>query len=288
MIIVTGANGQLGRGVVTELLAHTSAEQIGVSVRDISKAQELSALGVSVRQGDFTDHGSLAHAFEGATQVLIISVDATGGDAVSQHATAIAAAREAGAGRILYTSHVGADPTSPFAPMRDHAATEELLKESGVPFTSLRHGFYAQNLVRLITRGIQTGTLYAPEDGPVSWTTHADLAAADAAILADDASFDGVTPPLTAPLAPTFDEVARIASETLGRTIDFNTAADEDWVTGLVEHAGMSEGQARFLLTIFTASRRGDFAAHGPALEDLIKRPAQSVREVITAHFGGL
>ena len=44
--------------------------------------------------------------------------------------------------RILYTSHMGASTTSPFAPMIDHAATEAAQRESGVAFTSLRNRFY--------------------------------------------------------------------------------------------------------------------------------------------------
>ena len=55
MIIVTGANGQLGRAIVEQLLGRIPAEQIGVSVRDPEKAQGLAERGVRVRQGDFAE-----------------------------------------------------------------------------------------------------------------------------------------------------------------------------------------------------------------------------------------
>lgn len=45
MIIVTGANGQLGRAVVDQLLERVPAETIGVSVRDVTKAQALIVRG---------------------------------------------------------------------------------------------------------------------------------------------------------------------------------------------------------------------------------------------------
>ncbi|WP_155358731.1 NAD(P)H-binding protein, partial [Acrocarpospora macrocephala] len=96
MIIVTGATGQLGRQIVERLLTRVSANQIGVSVRDPQKAQELADQGVRVRQGSFTDSDGLAHAFEGATQVLIVSVDKMGEQAVRQHRTAIDGAVAAG------------------------------------------------------------------------------------------------------------------------------------------------------------------------------------------------
>lgn len=138
MIIVTGANGQLGRGVVEQLLQRVPADQIGVSVRETQKAKELEERGVRVRQGDYDDPGSLVHAFERASQVLIVSTNVLGEEAVRQHRTAIDMAKEAGASRILYTSHMSASPTShaPFAV--DHAATEEALKASGV-FSSARY-----------------------------------------------------------------------------------------------------------------------------------------------------
>src|SRR6266487_3907154 len=63
------------------------------------------------------------------------------------HRAAIEAARAAGAGRILYTSHMGANRHSLFAATRAHAETEQDLQASGVPFTSLRDGFHATSAI---------------------------------------------------------------------------------------------------------------------------------------------
>src|SRR5439155_21512712 len=131
MIIVTGANGKLGRAVVERLLRLVPAERVGVSVRDLEKARELKERGVRVRRGDFDNAVSLTHAFEGVSQVLIVSSASLGETAVRQHRTAIDIARKAGAHRILYTSHMSSSPTSPFPPMVDHVATEALRRDSG-------------------------------------------------------------------------------------------------------------------------------------------------------------
>ena len=95
MIIVTGATGMLGRQIVEQLLERTTADQVGVSVRDPSKAADLTTRGVRVRHGDFAQPDSLSVAFKGATQVLIISsnASATGGDPLAQHRAAIDAAK---------------------------------------------------------------------------------------------------------------------------------------------------------------------------------------------------
>ena len=53
------------------------------------KAEDLADRGVRVRAGSFTEPESLAYAFEGASQVLIVSVDKLGDEAVDLHRAAI-------------------------------------------------------------------------------------------------------------------------------------------------------------------------------------------------------
>ncbi|GAB3465437.1 NAD(P)H-binding protein [Streptomonospora sediminis] len=280
MIIVTGATGQLGRQITDRLLARVPADQVGVSVRDPEKAQDLADQGVRVRQGTFTDPGSLARAFEDATQVLIVSVDKLGEEAVHLHRAAIDGAVAAGARRILYTSHMGAAASSHFAACRDHAATEEALRNCGVPFTSLRDGFHAANALRFLGPALESGEVVLPADGPVSWTAHADLAEAGAAILADEGRFDGPTPPLTASQALTFDDIAGIASAATGRTITRTTAPDDRYREQMVANGVPAEAAAQ-VLGIFAASRAGEFAAVDPTLEKLIGRAPITVETLL-------
>jgi NAD(P)H dehydrogenase (quinone) len=200
--------------------------------------------------------------------------------AIALHAAAIDAARAAGARRILYTGHQGASTDSLFAPMPDHAATERYLAETGTPFTSLRNGFYASTVPFLLGRALETGELVAPADGPVSWTAHADLAEAAATILAAEGTFDGVTPPLTAPDALDLDDIAGLLAKLTGRAIRRVVAADDEWTASLIGH-GVPDQQANMLLGMFRASRRGEFATTGPAIEDLLGHAATPVSRVL-------
>ena len=286
MIIVTGATGQLGSQIVQQLLARSPASQVGVSVRDTDRAGQLADRGVRVRRGDFTDPESLASAFQGADQVLIVSANASGDEAVAQHRAAIDAARDAGAKRVLYTSHQAAGLDSLFAPMPDHAVTEAHLAGTGVPYTALRNGFYASTVPLLLGRALETGELVAPADGAVSWTTHADLAEAAATILADDGRFDGATPPLTAAEAVDLADIAGVLSELTGRSIRRVVADDEEWTQGLIGH-GVPQAQAHMLLGMFLASRREEFAVVDPTLEKLLGRPPQSIRSVLDSVVSG-
>ena len=282
MIVVTGAAGQLGRAVVENLLTRLPADRIVASVRNPAKASSLAEQGVTVRAGDFADPSGLAAAFTGAEQILLISVDKLGETALQLHNAAIRAARSAGARRVLYTSHMGARADSPFAPAPDHAATEALLAEAGVPFTSLRHGFYAESALHLIGHGLEAGEIRAPEDGPVSWTARADLAEADAMLLAEEGRLDGITPPLTAPEAFTMAGLAAIASELTGRTIKRVTVSDDEWREATVAQ-GTPSPMADMLLGMYRAARRGDFAAVDPTLEAVLGRRPQTMRDVLAA-----
>jgi len=272
MIVITGATGQLGSLVVASLLERVPANEVGVSVRDPGRATDLAERGVRVRRGDFSEPDSLADAFEGATQVLIVSANEAGGDAVDAHTAAIDAARAAGAERIVYTSHQGASADSPFAPMRDHAATEEYLAATGTPFTSLRNGFYSSTVPFILGQALTTGEIVAPADGPVSWTTHADLAEAAAIILADPGRFDGPTPPLTALDTFDLDDAADILTKLTGRTIRRIVADDDGWAAGLAAH-GAPEPLATMLLGMFRAARQGEFSVTSPTLGDVLGRP---------------
>ncbi|MET9316278.1 NAD(P)H-binding protein [Kribbella sp. NPDC003505] len=280
MIIVTGATGRLGRAVVDRLTERVPAAQLGVSVRDPDKAADLAAQGIRVRRGDFDDPDSLAYAFEGARQVLVVSGPAD----PAPHRVAIDTAKTAGAERVLYTSHQAANPDSLFIATRGHAATEQDLLNSGVPFTALRNGFYASTPVFLVRSALETGELILPEDGPFSWTAHRDLADAAAIALTEPGRVDGITPPLTGPELFDYADVAAIASDLLGRKITRITVPDEQW-----RQVALGRGLPEFLvdltLGIFAAARRGEFAVVDPALPALIGRPATTLREVLAAEL---
>ena len=279
MIIITGATGALNGATVEHLLKRLPADQIGVSVRDTAKARHFADRGVRVRHGSYEDPAALLDSFEGADQVLLVSSNDPGADGPALLRVGTEAAVAAGARRILYTSHQHTGPDSPFFPARHHAATESLLADSGVAWTSLRNGFYAHSLDWLLGPWRETGVIATPADGPVSWTDRADEAEAAAVILASEDHFDGPVT-LTAARAVTFGDIAATASELAGRPVKRVVMGDEEWVAAQVAH-GMPEAAARMLVGFFQAARRGDFAATDPALGELLRREPRTVRDLL-------
>jgi uncharacterized protein YbjT (DUF2867 family) len=279
MIVITGATGALNGATTDHLLERLPAAEIAVAVRDPAKARRFADRGVEVRHGDYADPASLPAAFAGADRLLLVSSNDPEADAVALHRNAIEAAVAAGAGRIYYTSHQGAAPNTPFGPGRDHAATERLLADSGVPWTSLRNGFYAHSLAWLLGPWRQTGRITVPADGPVSWTAREDAAEAAAVILAAEDGYDGPVT-LTAKAAPTFTEIAEIASELTGRAISAEVLPTDAWVADRVA-AGQPEPMARFLLGMYEAAAGGFFAGVDPLLGTLLGREPRTVRDVL-------
>ena len=281
MIVVTGATGHYGRRVVEGLLTRLPASEIGVSVRDPDKAADFSAKGVRVKNASFAEPASLAHAFDGAEQVLLVSANVLGDEALRLHGNAIQAAKDAGVNRILYTSHQAASSTSKVIFARDHAATERLLKASGVPFVSLRNGFYAESSLYQLGRMKETGKLALPEDGPVSWTVRADLAEAAVAALTDPGLFDGVSYHMSSSLTYTFTDVARIASDLLAREIVRDTVSEATYRKGALDR-GFPEPMVGMLVSMFEAIRDGEFNVVDPTLEKVIARRPTELKQVLS------
>ena len=279
MIVITGATGALNGATVDHLLKRIDPDRVAVTVRDLERGEPFARRGVQVRRADYADPESLPAAFEGADQLLLVSSNDRGADTLALHGAAIDAAVRAGIGRLLYTSHQGATPRSPFAPARVHAATEALLAQCGLPWTSLRNGFYAHTLRFLIPQWADSGQIVVPADGPVSWTDRGDLAEAAALIVASEGAYEGPVT-LTAGEAPTFLDIAAMAAEVSQRPVARVLVDPDAWVLEQVAH-GQPEPAARFSLGIFEAAHAGLFATVDPLLPALLGRKARSVQQLL-------
>jgi NAD(P)H dehydrogenase (quinone) len=282
MFIITGATGKLGHAIIEKLIDLAPVNQIGATCRNPDKAADLTALGVRVRQGDFEDVESLRYAFEGATQVLIVSSDASAhrADPQAQHQTAITQALAAGAKRIVYTSQMAASASSAFPPMHNHAATEEVLRSCGVAWTALRNGFYGASGIAILGEALKTGILETAVDGPIAWTAHTDLAEAAAIILTQEQYASGPTLPFTGSQALDFGDLADIASGLLKRPISRQIVTDDELRKKLVAHNTPPQ-VVDIVLGLYIAARNHEFSVVDPALEQVLGRPPITMRSLM-------
>jgi NAD(P)H dehydrogenase (quinone) len=232
-IVVTGATGKLGRLVVESLLRRgVPAGEIVAAGRAVDKIKDLADQGVQVRHIDYTDPESLRAAFQGATKVLLISGSEVG-QRVEQHRNAIAAAKEAGVGWLGYTSIANADTTS-MTLAGEHKATEDAIRESGLPYTLLRHGWYIENYTEQLPTTLEHGAILGSAgDGKISAATRADFAEADAAVVATD-GHEGKVYELGGDAAFTMTELAAEISTQSGKPVAYTNLPVADYEQALV------------------------------------------------------
>jgi NAD(P)H dehydrogenase (quinone) len=277
-LVVTGATGQLGRHVITELLARgVPAGQIVAAVRQPEKAADLAAQGVQVRQADYTQPDTLRTAFAGATKVLLISSSEVGQRA-AQHANVIAAAKEAGAGLLAYTSIARAD-SSTLLLAAEHQATEQLVRDSGLPFVLLRNGWYTENYTDQLAVHLEHGVVGSAGDGRISAATRADYAAAAAEVLATD-GHEGQVYELGGDTAFTMAEYAAALSAATGKAVTYTDLPVEAY-TQVLEGAGLPAPVAGVLADADAGVARGELHVTSGDLARLAGRPTTPLDEAI-------
>lgn len=217
-IIVTGASGELGSHVISALLKRgVPARQLILVSRTPEKMQEYVRMGARARYGDFFQPQTLPAAFAGGQRMLLISV-AGNVPTFELHKNAIDAAVRAGVKHIAYTSILGAD-TFNGTLAHFHLQTERYLKNSGVGWTLLRNGLYADRIPDRAVLMVTSGHVVVPADErPLAYVTHADLAEAAAVVLTTD-GHDGEAYELTGPELIDYVRIAGIASQITGKPI---------------------------------------------------------------------
>lgn len=138
-IAVTGATGQIGGRVAARLAEQGVGQRL--VVRDVTQAPRLP--GAEVAQATHADGQAMREALAGAGTLFMVS-GSEARDRVRDHVSAIDAAAAAGVRRIVYLSFMSAAPDATFTFARDHDATEEHIRASGLAHTFLRSCMYAE------------------------------------------------------------------------------------------------------------------------------------------------
>ena len=280
MIVVTGATGQLGKLVVEELLKTVPASEIVAAVRNPQNAEDLTAKGVQVRQADYANPASLATAFAGADKVLLISSSEVG-QRVAQHQAVIDAAQEAGVKLLAYTSILNAD-SSKLLLSEEHKATEAYLRNSGVPFTLLRNGWYTENHTGSLPAAVEHGVvLGAAKGGRFATATRAEYAAAAAAVLTGKGHENKVYE-LGGDEPYTLAELAAEVARQTGKTVVYKDLPQADYAKALVGF-GLPEGLASAIADADVGASRGELTTQSHDLSKLIGRPATSLKQAVAA-----
>jgi NAD(P)H dehydrogenase (quinone) len=286
-ILVTGATGQLGQAAVNFLLQKgVSANSISALARSESKADNLRNRGVDIRIGDYDNYDSLVKAFEGIDTLLFVS----GSDVANrkrQHQSVVEAAKQANVRRIIYTSYLRKNEpkASPIAFVAEsHVATEEFIKESGINYTILKNGLYADVLPMFWGPTVlETGIVLPTGGGRAAYTTREDMAEA-AAIIAISEVKNKTEYTLAAPENLSMQYAADILSEVTGKKVAYIDPGVEGY-RQMLAGAGVPAENIEGVVTFAEAIAQEEFAADKTDLEDILGRKATSLKDYLQTVF---
>lgn len=281
MIVVTGANGQLGQLVIAELLKTVPASEIVAAVRTPSKAADLAALGITVKEADYTRPETLEAAFAGADKLLLISSSEVG-QRLPQHLNVIAAAKKAGVGLLAYTSILKAD-SSPLPLALEHKQTEAAITESGLPAVILRNGWYTENYLASVPAALQYGVvLGCANDGRIASAARADYAAAAAAVLTSTEAQAGKVYELAGDESYSLTELAATISAAADKPIAYQNLPEAEFAKALLG-AGLPDFLATLLAESDTGASKGGLFDDSKTLSQLIGRPTTALADMVKA-----
>jgi uncharacterized protein YbjT (DUF2867 family) len=218
MILVTGATGNAGGGVVNGLL------EVGADVRGLVRAGSEGDLpeGVEAAAGDLNDPESLRGPLEGVSAVFLLS----GYDGIEK---SLALMGEVGVERVVLLSSSAA-PTGDLdnAVARYHILSERAVRESGLAWTFLQPNSFMSNAFRWLPQ-LEKGDVIRGPFGDVAISTiDPDDLGAVAAHALTAGEHQGKTYRLSGPEALTPGEQVAIMAKFTGRDMRFEAQSDEE------------------------------------------------------------
>ena len=285
MILITGATGNLGKATLEFLLKKVPASSVAAMARQPEKLADVKALGVDVRQGDYTDPASLLNAFKGIdTLFLVSSSDMT--DRAAQHINAFDAAKQSGVKHIVFTSFQRKqDSGSPIQFLaQSYIDTEKHLKASGVTYTILKNGLYADALPMFLGQTVlETGIFFPAGTTKSAYTSRKDMAEAAANVLAGT-GHENKEYELATEENVSFNDIASILSELSGKTVGYVDPAKEVFIDALTK-GGVPEGMIGMATGFAEAIRIGEFASGKTDLERLLGHSPTRMKESLRIMF---
>ena len=263
MILVTGANGNVGGEIVSQLVA--AGHAVRVLLRSQAKAAAISTT-VEIVIGDFADRDSLVRAVDGTEAVYMTSFEHP--ELLGLQRNLITVARAAGVRVVVRLSGMRANARDPETMVCDHGLCDQQLVDSGLGYVLLQPNWFFQNFLGCFAASVMRLPVGS---GRTSFIDVRDIAAVAVAALTDPAHL-GEAFVLTGPEALSHADVARILSEVTGRRFVFEDVTDQAWRAQALL-SGMEQRETDGLIGLFRLIRDGSMAEITDDVERVTARP---------------
>lgn len=285
MILITGATGHLGKATIEFLLKKIPADKIAALARDENKAAALKAKGIDVRIGDYSNYSLLVNAFKGIDKLFFVS----GNDVAirqKQHETVVKAAKEAGVKHIIYTSFArkNESETNPLGILAtSHIETDKLIKASGIPYTIMLNGLYADVLPMFFgDKVLETGIFLPAGDGKAAYTTRLDIAEAAANLLTTE-GHENKEYVIANTENYSLQDAAGILSDLSGKPVSYTSPTAEVY-TDTLSKAGVPMEYIDVFASFSEAIKQGEFKTSTTDLEKLLGRKPVTLKNYFKSH----
>lgn len=280
MLLVTGANGNLGRAVIANLKTLAPGRfAVGTRTPDTPFVRSLAEDGIDVRLLDYDRPESLPAAFAGIDKALAISTYSPNSERLGQNLRALEAAKAAGVRHYIYTSFVGAGgPSQANHNIEVHGPTERAILASGLTYTLLRHALYADVMTGDLDEVLESGEMaQAIGTAPCCFIPRADLGLSAATVLATDGHENRI---YTETMERTYrgEEITALISEVFGRKVTFRPIAPEDFPAFMARKFGIPEHIAASSVGTMRAIAAGEFDVASNDYAVITGHPPRSFR----------
>jgi NAD(P)H dehydrogenase (quinone) len=275
MIVVTGSTGRVGGLVVRRL--QQRRHRIRLLVRDPSRAPRID--GMEVEGADYGDPDALAKGLRKGDRVFMVSLWIGGDTRLDLHRSFVDAAAKADVAHLVYLSFVNAGLSAIFSHAQEHGATEEMLRASGVPWTSIRNSMYADDIPGWFD---PDGVAREPgDDARMSFSYRPELADVIAVALTEP-GHEGRIYNITTPESVSMRELAQIASEVTGDAYRYEPISDGEWI-----QRWKAQGRPDWALeagqTSYEALRAGEFDLVSDDYEEVTSQKPRTIAQIIAA-----
>lgn len=280
-ILVTGVSGGYGSYAIKYLKQFAPEANIYGLVRSADKGKYLAELGLGLRIGDYNDLDSLVAAFEGIDRLLFVSIPTPG----VQHKV-VRAAQIAGVKYIAYTSIFDAEGGKMGLEV-NHLETEELIKQSGIPYVILRNAWYLGLHQGFVELGQKTGTVYYHSgEQQTTGVLRRELAEAGARVIADG-SYRGVLDLASSPF--TYGEFALALQQALGRELEIKQVDKTSFEAHVaqVDFSPLAGNLIHSFQDYVAMGTHNEGSASAETIEQILARPLTPLGEALKEILDG-
>lgn len=278
MILVTGAAGKTGREVIKALVGR--GERVRAFVHREEQRQIVLSVGAAeALVGDLLDQAVFDEAVDGIKAIYHICPNVSP-DEVEIGRIAISKSRSYGVERFVYHSVLHPQTKD----MPHHWAklqVEELILQSGLPFTILQPAAYMQNILGNWDLIAESGIfpIPYPVETRISVVDLQDVAEVAAKVISDH-KHSGATYELAGPQALSQAEVAQIISSELETEVHAQQESLQHWKTRM-QKAGLGEYQIKTLVKMFEHYAKYGFQGSPVVLTHLLGREPTDFRSFL-------